>query len=60
VQTQVDAWVELHNTGDGPVGPVPIVILHSMGGSTAADIPAPVDTAIVDPLVATQRRRLGR
>lgn len=60
IQGVCDDWLEAHAAGGGGVGPVPVVILHSVGGSTAADVPAPVDSVLVDNLIATQRRRLGR
>lgn len=42
-----------------PGGPfAPMVLLHSSGGSTAPGSPNEVTDLVVDPLVATQRRRL--
>lgn len=37
----------------------PMVVLHSVG-NTAPGVPTPVSALQVDPLIATQRRRLGR
>lgn len=38
----------------------PMVLLHNSEGSTAPGVPNEVLQLLVDPLVATQRRRLGR
>lgn len=48
--TELVAGVDLHNT-------TPMVLLHEEEGSTAPGSPDPVVQFVVDPVVATQRRR---
>lgn len=60
LQTAASDWYDAISDIGGPTGATPPVILHDSGASTAADDPALITTLSVDPLVATQRRRLGR
>lgn len=60
LQTAAENWLTGMQAGDGGSGPIPVVILHNAEGSTAADPPALVSAVVVDLLIATQRRRLGR
>jgi hypothetical protein len=57
IQTAMTTWWVAHNTND-----VPMVVLHrpSLVNPAPPGPPDPVTGLLVDPLVSTQKRRLGR
>lgn len=59
-QTAADAFLFNLLTIDGDGGPFTMHILHVSGGSTTPGPPDPVTALVVDNVVSTQRRRLGR
>lgn len=54
-QTAADAWLTAINATTGIGG---MVILHTSGGVTTPPAPTPVTALVVQPKIATQRRRL--
>lgn len=50
-------WAYLNGPPDPPMS-TPMVILHSSGGVSEAGVPNVVTSLAVDPVIATQRRRL--
>jgi hypothetical protein len=57
-QARVDLWFDAMNAGGAEA--TPPVILHSDGGVTAPGDPTPITSWHVEPIIATQRRRLRR
>lgn len=60
LQGMCDDWMTLLSSARGGVQATPMVLLHEEEGSTPPGTPSSVTGLIVQSLIGTQRRRLGR
>jgi hypothetical protein len=59
IKTAWDTFAAAMTAGPGAFTASPLVLLHS-AGSTAVPDPDPITGFVVDPIIGSQRRRLGR
>jgi hypothetical protein len=60
LQNMANDWMVLLSSARGGVQATPMVLLHNSEGSTTAPGPSAVTGLVIQSLIGTQRRRLGR